>query len=86
LYKIIKFVEIVLKIFIHRLPEGISLEEGALIEPLSVGIHASRRGNVKLGDRVFIFGAGPIGLVTAAACKAAGASYVTIAGMYISCQ
>lgn len=59
------------------------MEEGALIEPLSVGIHASRRGNVKLGDRVFIFGAGPIGLVTAAACKAAGASNVTIAGMYI---
>lgn len=62
-----------------RLPEGISLEEGALIEPLSVGIHASRRGEVKLGDRVFVFGAGPVGLLTAAAAKAAGASHVVIA-------
>lgn len=51
-----------------------------MIEPLSVGIHAARRGNVKLGDRVFIFGAGAIGLLTAAAAKAAGAVHVTIAG------
>ncbi|KAG2200049.1 hypothetical protein INT47_007694 [Mucor saturninus] len=65
--------------FCYKLPQGISLEEGALIEPLSVGIHAARRGNVKLGDRVFIFGAGAIGLLTAAAAKAAGASHVTIA-------
>jgi tRNA A58 N-methylase Trm61 len=63
----------------NRLPQGISLEEGALIEPLSVGIHASRRGEVKLGDRVFVFGAGPVGLLTAAAAKAAGAAHVTIA-------
>ena len=52
-----------------------------MIEPLSVGIHASRRGGVKLGDRVFVFGAGPVGLLTAAAAKAAGASHVTIAGI-----
>lgn len=64
-----------------RLPDHVSLEEGALIEPLSVGIHASRRGGVKLGDRVFVFGAGPVGLLTAAAAKAAGASHVTIAGI-----
>jgi threonine dehydrogenase-like Zn-dependent dehydrogenase len=65
--------------FFIRLPEGVSFEEGALIEPLSVGIHASRRGEIKLGDRVFVFGAGPVGLLTAAAAKAAGASHVTIA-------
>lgn len=62
-----------------RLPENVSLEEGALIEPLSVGIHAARRGEVKLGDRVIVFGAGPVGLLTAAAAKAAGASHVTMA-------
>lgn len=67
--------------FCYKLPQGISLEEGALIEPLSVGIHAVRRGNVRLGDRVFVFGAGAIGLLTAAAAKAAGASHVTIAGL-----
>ena len=63
------------------MPNHITLEEGALIEPLSVGIHASRRGDVKIGDRVFVFGAGPVGLLTAAAAKAAGATHVTIAGM-----
>lgn len=62
----------------RRLPDHISLEEGALVEPLSVGIHASRRGNVGAGDRVIIFGAGPVGLLCAAAAKAAGAGHVTI--------
>ncbi|RCH91640.1 hypothetical protein CU098_005684 [Rhizopus stolonifer] len=65
--------------FCYKLPDSVSLEEGALIEPLSVGIHSARRGGVKLGDRVFVFGAGPVGLLTAAAAKAAGASHVTIA-------
>ncbi|KAI8364220.1 chaperonin 10-like protein [Blakeslea trispora] len=65
--------------FCYKLPQNVSLEEGALIEPLSVGIHASRRGEVKLGDRVFVFGAGPVGLLTAAAAKAAGAAHVTMA-------
>ncbi|RCI00833.1 hypothetical protein CU097_015669 [Rhizopus azygosporus] len=65
--------------FCYKLPDHVTLEEGALIEPLSVGIHASRRGDVKIGDRVFVFGAGPVGLLTAAAAKAAGATHVTIA-------
>jgi L-iditol 2-dehydrogenase len=73
------FIEYVL-IFHCRLPDHVSLEEGALIEPLSVGIHAARRSNIRSGDRVFIFGAGPVGLLTAAAAKAAGAAHITIAG------
>lgn len=66
--------------FYRRLPDHVSLEEGALIEPLSVGVHAARRSNIRPGDRVFIFGAGPVGLLTAAAVKAAGAAHITIAG------
>jgi threonine dehydrogenase-like Zn-dependent dehydrogenase len=66
--------------FNRRLPDHVSLEEGALIEPLSVGIHAARRSHIRAGDRVFIFGAGPVGLLTAAAVKAAGAAHITIAG------
>ena len=58
-----------------------SLEEAALIEPLSVGIHSARRANIKSGDRVFVFGAGPVGLLCAAAAKAAGAGHVTIADL-----
>ncbi|ORZ16577.1 sorbitol dehydrogenase-2 [Absidia repens] len=65
--------------FCYKLPDHVTLEEGALIEPLSVGIHAARRSQIRSGHRVFIFGAGPVGLLTAAAAKAAGASHITIA-------
>lgn len=41
-----------------RLPDNVTFEEGALIEPLSVGIHACRRGGVTLGSTVFICGSG----------------------------
>lgn len=41
-----------------RLPDNVTYEEGALIEPLSVGIHACRRGGVGLGSTVLICGAG----------------------------
>lgn len=61
-----------------KLPEGISTKEGALVEPLSVGMHAAKQGNVKLGDSVVILGAGCIGLVTLLACKAFGATDITI--------
>ncbi|MDD3169972.1 MAG: alcohol dehydrogenase catalytic domain-containing protein, partial [Eubacteriales bacterium] len=57
-----------------KLPENISTKEGALIEPLSVGIHAASQGQVGLGDHVVILGAGCIGLVTLLACKAYGAT------------
>ena len=58
-----------------------STEEGAFLEPLSVGVHACRRAGVALGSRVLICGAGPIGLVNLLAAKAAGASEVCITGM-----
>ncbi|QAT49087.1 NAD(P)-dependent alcohol dehydrogenase [Caproiciproducens sp. NJN-50] len=61
-----------------RLPENFSTKEGALIEPLSVGIHAARQGNVSLGSSVVILGAGCIGLVTLLACKAHGAADITV--------
>lgn len=61
-----------------KLPENVSNTEGALVEPLAVGLHASGIGNVKLGDTVVIFGAGCIGLVTLLAAKARGASTVIL--------
>lgn len=64
--------------FAFKLPDSISYDEGALIEPLSVGIYATERANVKPGDRVLIFGAGPIGLVTLQAVRAYGVSDVSI--------
>jgi L-iditol 2-dehydrogenase len=40
------------------LPDNMSTEEGALLEPLSVGVHACKRGGVTLGSKVLICGAG----------------------------
>jgi len=61
-----------------KLPENISSKEGALIEPLAVGIHSAKQGEVSLGDSVVILGAGCIGLMTLLACKALGAGDVTV--------
>ena len=62
-----------------RLPDRIGTREGALIEPLSVGIHAAKQGRVTLGSSVTILGAGCIGLVTLLACRAFGATDITVA-------
>ncbi len=61
-----------------KLPENISTKEGALVEPLSVGMHAASQGQISLGDHVIILGAGCIGLVTLLACKAYGATDITV--------
>ena len=65
--------------YCYRLPEHVSLDEGALLEPLSVGIHACRRAGVEMGSRVLVMGAGPVGLSALLAARAAGAATVTIA-------
>ena len=64
--------------FCFALPDSVSLEEGALIEPLSTGIYASRVAPVRMGDTVVITGAGPIGLMNLLAAKAAGATQIII--------
>lgn len=64
--------------YAYKLPENISYTEGALLEPLAIGINAARTGEVALGDTVLIFGAGCIGLVTLLAAKACGASKVIV--------
>jgi len=57
-----------------------SLEEGALLEPLSVGVHACKRAEIGINSKVLILGAGPIGLVTLLVAKAMGANKVVITG------
>lgn len=56
----------------------LTFEEGATIEPATVGLHAVRRAAVTAGDKVLVCGAGPIGLLVAMWCRIAGASYVAI--------
>jgi len=62
--------------FCVKLPENVSLEEGAMVEPLSVGVHVVKQADVRPGDKVVVFGAGPIGLLSCAVAKAYGASTV----------
>ncbi|KAF3433043.1 hypothetical protein FNV43_RR24145 [Rhamnella rubrinervis] len=61
-----------------KLPENVSLEEGAMCEPLSVGVHACRRANVSPDTNILIIGAGPIGLITLLAARAFGAPRIVI--------
>ena len=65
-----------------RLPDNVSFEEGACVEPLSVGLHACRRAEITLGHRVLVTGAGPIGLSAMMCAKALGAKSVCMTGKY----
>ena len=58
------------------LPAGLSLDEGALIEPLAVAAHAVSRLGAKAGDKVAVFGAGPIGLAAIAVLRHRGVAEV----------
>lgn len=70
--------------FCYKLPDHMSMEEGALLEPLSVAVHACRRAGVAIGKKVLICGAGPIGLVSLLTAKAMGASSVIITGIHFN--
>ena len=64
--------------FAFSLPDELSDNAGALMEPLSVGIWACKKGRVTAGDHVLVTGAGPIGLVTMQVAFAQGATEVTL--------
>lgn len=64
-------------VWCHKI-ESLSFDQGALLEPLSVALTAVTRSGLKFGDTVLIYGAGPNGLVTLHACKAAGAYPILI--------
>jgi L-iditol 2-dehydrogenase len=64
--------------FAFKLPAHLSLDEGALMEPLSVGVYAIHRSGLKAGQTVVIIGAGPIGLVTLQVARAAGAGSIAV--------
>lgn len=63
---------------VHALPDGMTAEQGALIEPMAVGLAAARRTQVEPGETVAVHGAGPIGLGTALALKAHGARTIVV--------
>jgi (R,R)-butanediol dehydrogenase/meso-butanediol dehydrogenase/diacetyl reductase len=63
----------------HKLPEELSDEESALVEPVAVGLHAVRQAEFTTGQTAMVFGAGPIGATTVQCLRAAGASMVAVA-------
>ena len=64
--------------FTFKLPENVSLEEGAMVEPLAIGMHAATKAAITPGDIAVVTGAGTIGMVTALAALAGGCSRVII--------
>jgi 2-desacetyl-2-hydroxyethyl bacteriochlorophyllide A dehydrogenase len=58
---------------LHRLPDSLSLEQGALIEPLAVACHDVRLGGVAAGEFVVVLGGGPIGVLIACVARYTGA-------------
>ncbi|HEY0945230.1 MAG TPA: NAD(P)-dependent alcohol dehydrogenase [Opitutaceae bacterium] len=64
--------------FTFKLPDNVSFAEGAMVEPLAVGMHAANKARLKPGDVGVVLGAGPIGMVTALAALAGGCSRVFI--------
>ena len=63
---------------VYKLPDEISDEEGAMIEPTAVGLHAVLLADIKVGEKVLVIGGGIIGLVSAMFAKMEGASFVAI--------
>lgn len=61
---------------VHKIPDSISYEQGALVEPSAVALHAVRQSKLKVGDTAVVFGAGPIGLLVIEALKASGAAEI----------
>jgi L-iditol 2-dehydrogenase len=59
---------------LHLLPDSVSDDDGALLEPLGVAIHAVDLGHIKTGMSVGVFGVGAIGLLTQQVARAAGAT------------
>ena len=61
---------------LHRLPDSLTLQQGALVEPIAVACHDVRLGNVAAGEYVVVLGGGPIGLLVALVARSRGARVV----------
>ena len=64
--------------FVFKLPDNVSLEEGALVEPLAIGVYSASTASIQPGDVAIVFGAGTIGIVTALAAASSGCSKVIL--------
>ena len=67
--------------YTFKLPEAVSLDEGAMVEPLAVGMHASTMARIAPGAVGAVVGAGPIGFLTALSALAAGCSKIFLSDL-----
>ena len=63
---------------VKKLPDNVSCEEGCMVEPAAVSLHAINLANIKVGDKVLVVGGGIIGLMAAEFAKLNGATHVTL--------
>ena len=64
--------------FTFKLPDNVSFAEGAMVEPLAVGMHAANKAQIHPGDVAVVIGAGPIGILNALAALAGGCSQIIL--------
>jgi D-xylulose reductase len=64
--------------FTFKLPENVSLAEGAMVEPLAIGLQAAKKANIIPGDTAVVIGAGTIGIMCAISAIAGGCSRVYV--------
>jgi D-xylulose reductase len=64
--------------FTFKLPDNVSFAEGAMVEPLAVGMHAANKAQIRPGDVAVVMGAGPIGMLQILAALAGGCSHVIV--------
>ncbi|KAH9426720.1 sorbitol dehydrogenase-like [Dermatophagoides pteronyssinus] len=64
--------------FVYKIPDNVSAEEGAMIEPLTIAVYAAKRGDLTVGDRMLILGSGPIGLLMVMMAKVYGCTRTVI--------
>lgn len=67
--------------FTFKLPDHVSLAEGAMVEPFAVGMHAATKAQIKPGATAVVIGAGPIGIMVALSALAAGAGQVIVSDL-----
>lgn len=63
---------------VHKMPDKMTFEQGAIVEPAAVAAYAIHQSGMKMGDTVLITGAGPIGLLTVQVAVATGASQIFV--------
>lgn len=66
---------------VHKMPDTMTFEQGAIVEPAAVAAYAIKQSGMKMGNTVLIIGAGPIGLLTVQVALATGASQIFVSDL-----